>query len=106
ASGTDTPVVVIALSIASVTYGALLGAYVLAGRWARASGVHVIGAAAITILVMLSVVFALPLSVQPGVGGLEPAARLAWPWYVPLGTLLCVVVGTLASQFSRSEGTA
>ena len=38
ASGRDTPVVVLALSIASVTYGALLGAYVLAGAGSRITG--------------------------------------------------------------------
>jgi SSS family solute:Na+ symporter len=42
ASGRDTPVVVLALSIASVTYGALLGAYVLAGWRSRVGGRDVI----------------------------------------------------------------
>ena len=38
AGGGQTPVVVLALSIASVTYGPLLGTYFLAGRWPRARG--------------------------------------------------------------------
>lgn len=97
ASGTDTPVVVLALSIASVTYGALLGAYILAGRWPRAAGGDVILAAAITIALMLLVVFARPLSASAGMSWLAPVARLAWPWYVPLGTAVCVTVGALAS---------
>ena len=49
AGGNDTPVVVLALSIASVTYGPLLGTYFLAGRWPRARGRDVVGAVAITV---------------------------------------------------------
>ena len=58
AGGGQTPVVVLALSIASVTYGPLLGTYFLAGRWPRARGRDVVGAVAITVAVMLVVVFA------------------------------------------------
>jgi len=99
--GTDTPVVVLALSIASVTYGALLGTYILAGRWARARGGDIIIATACTILVMLVVVFARPLAALPGLGWLTPVGRLAWPWYVPLGTLLTIAVGVGASLLSH-----
>ena len=53
ARGNDTPVVVLALSIASITYGPLLGTYFLAGRWPRARGRDVVGAVAITVLVMV-----------------------------------------------------
>ena len=41
--------VVLALSIASVTYGPLLGTYFLAGRWPRARGRDVVGAVAVTV---------------------------------------------------------
>ena len=58
AGGGQTPVVVLALSIASVTYGPLLGTYFLAGRWPRARGRDVVGAVALTVAVMLVVVFA------------------------------------------------
>lgn len=92
-TGTDTPVVVLALSIASVTYGALLGTYILAGRWHRAEARDVVVATGLTIVVMLAVVFAKPLSRQPALGWLEPVATLAWPWYVPLGTVLTVGFG-------------
>ncbi len=97
ASGADTPVVVLALSIASVTYGALLGTYILAGRWARARGRDIIAATAVTIAVMLVVVFAKKVAEQPGLEWLSPAGRLAWPWYVPLGTLLTLSVGMTSS---------
>ena len=97
ASAQDTPVVVLALSIASVTYGALLGSYILAGRWSRAQGRDVILAAVLTIAVMLVVVFARRLSGISGLEWMAPAGTLAWPWYVPLGTALTVGVGRLSS---------
>jgi len=93
----QTPVVVLALSIASITYGPLLGTYVLAGRWPRARGRDVVGAVAITVALMLLVVFAKRLAAMPGFGWLEPMGGLAWPWYVPLGTLLAVGSGIALS---------
>jgi SSS family solute:Na+ symporter len=98
----DTPVVVLALSVASVTYGALLGTYILAGRWPRARGPDVILATIVTVVVMLGVVFAKSLvsSVAPWLG---PVASLAWPWYVPLGTLLTLAVGVVSSLIRKEE---
>jgi SSS family transporter len=93
----QTPVVVLALSIASVTYGPLLGTYVLAGRWPRARGRDVVGAVAITVVLMLLVIFAKRLAAAPGLGWLEPLGGLAWPWYVPLGTMLAVGSGMALS---------
>ncbi len=93
ASGKDTPVVVLALSIASVTYGALLGAYVLAGMSSRLQGRDVITGAAVAVAVMLVVVFAARLAAAaPALAWLAPVGRLAFPWYVPLGTLITVAV--------------
>jgi SSS family transporter len=83
AGGGQTPVVVFALSIASITYGALLGAYLLSGGPTRVGGRSVITGIAVAVSVML-VIF---LTRQ----------KLAWPWYVPLGTLITVVTGLLAS---------
>jgi Na+/proline symporter len=97
----QTPVVVLALSIASITYGPLLGTYILAGRWPRARGRDVVGAVAITVALMLLVVFAKRLAGAPGLGWLEPLGRLAWPWYVPLGTALAVGSGMALSYVPR-----
>ena len=58
AGGSDTPVVVLALSIASVTYGALLGTYLLAAKWPRATGRDVVAAVLVTVSIMLVVIFA------------------------------------------------
>jgi SSS family transporter len=93
----DTPVVVLALSIASVTYGALLGTYILAARLQRAEGKDVVVAVAVTVTLMLLVVFARPLASRGIIPWLEPVGRLAWPWYVPLGTTLTLGTGMLSS---------
>ena len=104
--GNDTPVVVLALSIASITYGPLLGTYFLAGRWPRARGRDVVGAVALTVCVMLVVIFARRLASAPGLAWLEPVGHLAWPWYVPLGTLLAVGSGIALSYVpARASAT-
>lgn len=92
AIGRDTPAVVLALSIASVTSGALLGTYLLAGRPA-VRGPHVLAGVTVTVVAMLWVLFRTP---------------LAWPWYVPLGTLLCVATALLTSRAApgAAEATA
>ncbi len=101
----DTPAVVLALSIASVTYGALLGTYILAGRWPRARSRDVIAAVAVTVSVMLGVVFAARLGALPGLAWLGPIGRLAWPWYVPLGTLIAVGTGIVSSIMGTGAPT-
>jgi SSS family solute:Na+ symporter len=103
AAGKDTPVVVLALSIASVTYGPLLGTYILAGRWQRAAGRDVVGAVAFTVSIMLLVVFARRFSGYSGMEWLTPLGRLAWPWYVPLGTLLAVGSGMVLSYLPHAQ---
>ena len=101
--GGDTPVVVLALSIASITYGALLGTYVLAARVARARGRDVVGAVLVSVTIMLVVVFSAKLAAQPSLGWLAPLGRLAWPWYVPVGTGLTILAGVLSAAFPRRE---
>jgi hypothetical protein len=98
-------VVVLALSIASITYGALLGTYLLAG-WSRAQGRDVVGAVCVAVAVMLLVVFARPLSAHPALEWLALPGRLAWPWYVPLGTLLAVCTGVALSYLPHKNSTS
>jgi SSS family transporter len=105
-AGNDTPVVVLALSIASVTYGPLLGTYFLAGRWPRARGRDVVGAVGVTVLIMLLVVFARRLAASGGLEWLAPIGKLAWPWYVPLGTLICVGTGIGLSYLPHAANSA
>jgi SSS family transporter len=99
----ETPVVVLALSIASVTYGVLLGAYILAGA-ARVQGTDVATAAVVTMPCMLVVLFAGTLARYMAPAWLGPLMRLAWPWYVPLGTLVMVGAGLTSAAFRRRAG--
>src|SRR5437667_2343082 len=95
----NTPVVQLALSITSVTYGSLLGTYVLGGAWPRARQRDVILAIVASAVVMTPVVLG---SVVPGFPW-RWLPGLAWPWYVPLGTGVTVAVGMLASLVGRSD---
>jgi solute:Na+ symporter, SSS family len=91
----QTPVVVVALSIASFTYGALLGGFFLGIFWKRARQRDAILGMSVGILVMAFVVFAKPLSaIMPF---LKPIASIAWPWYVLIGTTITLLVGIVSS---------
>ncbi len=102
----DSPVVVLALSIASITYGGLLGIYILAAINRHVQGRDVIGALTVTVFVMLVVVFAKPIAAATGSAWLATVGTLAWPWYVPLGTLLTMAVGSLLRYLPRSTAEA
>lgn len=101
ASGNTTPAVVLALSIASVTYGALLGTYILSGAGAHITGRDVIRGAAATVVVMGITIFARRLAAQ-GLEFLAPLGDVAWPWYVPMGTVITILVANVSS---RMRGT-
>jgi SSS family transporter len=94
--GGDQPVVEVALSIASITYGGLLGTYILGGLFKRVTQPDVISAILVATITMIVVVL------------LKPGAffgSLAWPWYVPLGTLITICTGLASStvrQLMRS----
>ncbi len=98
-SDEGTPVVTIALSIASFTYGGLLGAFMLGILVNRARQRDVIIGMSVGISVMTVIVFArvigttFPALAEP----LAPFARIAWPWYVLIGTTLTFLTGLLAS---------
>jgi len=93
----EAPVVVVALSIASLTYGPLLGAFLLA-RVARVRELDVVRSLIASSLVMAVVVFAGPLaSWLGGPAMLVGMSRLAWPWYVPLGTAVTVGIAMVSS---------
>jgi solute:Na+ symporter, SSS family len=89
----DTPVVELALSVASITYGGLLGTYLLGGFWPRARERDVVIAVLVTTAFMVTVVLGWPVRIFEG---------LAWPWYVPLGTVATLVVGMASSAIRRT----
>src|SRR5205814_334987 len=82
-----TPVVVIALAIASFTYGALLGGFFLGWLWRRAIQRDAIVGMSIGLVVMSIVVFAKQLiSIFPGIAGLlTTLSHISFPWYVLIG---------------------
>jgi Na+/proline symporter len=94
-----TPVVIVALSIASFTYGALLGAFFLGIYNVRARQRDAILGMSVGIVAMAAVVFAKQLSVAfPAVATvLGPFAGIAWPWYVLIGTTITLFTGTLSA---------
>src|SRR6059036_199673 len=91
----NTPVVQLALSIVSITYGGLLGTYLLGGLWPRARQRDVIAAILVSVAVMTPIVLGVPWRALPG---------LAWWWYVALGTGVTVVVGMASSLMTKGDG--
>jgi SSS family transporter len=96
----NTPVVQLALSVASLTYGALLGTYLLGGLWPRARQRDVIIALSVSIAVMSPVVLGAVIPHFP----VHWLVGLAWPWYVPLGTAVTVIVGMISSMIGNGVG--
>lgn len=99
-----TPVVVIALAIASFTYGGLLGGFFLALLWRRANQRDAITGMSLAIATMAVVVFSKRLlgwftsrGLADAVSWLEPLSRIAWPWYVLIGTSITLAIGILSS---------
>jgi SSS family solute:Na+ symporter len=94
-----TPVVVIALSIASFTYGGLLGGFFLAMLWPRAIQRDAITGMAIGIGSMSVIVFAARITAAiPSLeGALSPFIGIAWPWYVLIGTTITMGTGVISS---------
>jgi SSS family solute:Na+ symporter len=96
---TKTPVVVVALGIASFTSGGLLGGFFLGIYWRRAIQRDAILGMSIAIGTMAFIVFAKPISAAyPSLAStLAPVGNIAWPWYVLIGTAITLLVGILSS---------
>ncbi len=85
-----TTAVEVALAIASMVYGGLLGAFVLAVRSSRADQRSVIvgmisGIAAVTSIWLFA------------------RSAVAWPWFVPIGTAVTVGVGWILGRGDSSD---
>lgn len=94
-SDKQTPVVTVALSIASFTYGGLLGSFALALLWSRAKQRDAIVGMALGMSLTALIVFAKPLSDY--VPALQVFVGIAWPWFVLMGTGLTFGVGVGSS---------
>jgi solute:Na+ symporter, SSS family len=94
-----TPVVVVALSIASFTYGALLGGFFLGIYWQRAIQRDALTGMSVAIVVMSFIVFAKQLlPVFPSMTPMLTAfGKIAYPWYVLIGVSITMAVGMISS---------
>ena len=94
-----TPVVVVALSIASFTQGGLLGGFFLGMFWRRANQRDAILGMSIGIGCMAFIVFAKQIvAAYPSMTStLSGVANIAWPWYVLIGLSITFATGVLAS---------
>jgi solute:Na+ symporter, SSS family len=105
----QTPVVVVALSIASFTYGGLLGTFFLGNFWRRARQRDALLGLAVGITAMAFIVFAgrIVRAYPPLAPTLGPFAKIAWPWYVLIGTTITFLVGVTSSFIGgRAEPVA
>ena len=73
------------LTIASLVYGPMLGAFLLGVLTTRVGQKGVMAGMAVSLLVMLAV---------------RLETSLAWTWYVLLGSVVCVAVGLLVSALT------
>jgi solute:Na+ symporter, SSS family len=81
-------VIEIALSIASVTYGGLLGTFLLGVLFKRPQQSDAIIGFTAGLLVLIYVFFFTP---------------IAWTWYTMIGSLATIAVGLISSRFSRTK---
>jgi solute:Na+ symporter, SSS family len=79
------------LTIASLVYGPMLGAFLLGVLTRRANQPGVIAGIAVSLAFMVAV---------------KQYSRLAWTWYVLAGTIVCVIVGYGVSLVSASRARA
>jgi SSS family transporter len=98
-----TPVVAMALAIASFSYGGLLGGFFLGMWWPRADQRDAIRGMALGLAAMSLVVFAHQIGIWlPRLApALAPLAAIAWPWYVLIGTTITLAAG-IASSFTHT----
>jgi Na+/proline symporter len=85
-------VLIAGLTIASLVYGPMLGAFLLGVLTKRANQVGVITGMLASIVVMLT------LKTADLLGYNLPFHDLAWTWFVLVGTAICLVVGLVVSM--------
>ena len=79
----------VGLTIASLVYGPMLGAFLLGVMTKRANQVGVMAGMAISLTVMLVIRF---------------QTTIAWTWYVLIGTVICAGTGYLISRIGQKNG--
>ncbi len=106
------PVVVLGLAIASVTYGGLLGTFLLGFINRRAHQIDAIIAFLFSIVLMVFVIFGVWFSPETGwIFAFMPSdamvadlglRAIGWPWYVVIGTAANLLLGSLLSLRHRA----
>jgi SSS family solute:Na+ symporter len=79
------------LTIASLVYGPMLGAFLLGVLTRRANQIGVMCGMALSLAFMLMI-------------KIQFAAAIAWTWYVLLGTIVCFSVGYAVSLLKPASG--
>lgn len=105
------PVVELGLSIASFTYGALLGAFLLGLLIKRVQEKEAMFAFVVSIVAMVVIIFGVwSTSEGSWVFIFNPDADIkismglvpiAWPWYTSIGTVITLILGSLLSMVHR-----
>ena len=105
------PVVELGLSIASFTYGSLLGVFLLGMIDSRVSEKAAMTVFVTTIVVMVAVIFGVWYGPETGwIFDFQPSLEriqsdglkgIAWPWYTAIGAALTVGLGSIASYLHR-----
>lgn len=93
-------VLVAGLTIASITYGGLLGIFLLAIVSRRATPRGALVGLATGLAVMIGVQYLVPLA---ALFGIQVHHTLAWTWYVTMGTIVTFTAGWLVSRFSGGQ---
>jgi Na+/proline symporter len=103
----NNPVVELGLSVASFTYGALLGAFALGVLTSGVREGDAIPAFVITVVAMVVIIFGVWVDASggfvfefaPSDGRIADAGlkSVAWPWYTFIGTVISLASGSLIS---------
>lgn len=103
-TSTDNPVVELGLTIASFTYGGLLGIFLLAILVPGSRQADALAAFCVTVVTMICIITAVRFSPNEGwvfaflVSEADAARRglvaIAWPWYPVIGSSITVAVGS------------
>jgi Na+/proline symporter len=88
-------VVEIALGIASITYGGLLGTFLLGRFFPKIQQPAAIAGFTTGILAMLMIILI------PKIAGWNPIFH--WTWFVAFGSTVCILVGNLWQRITNSE---
>jgi Na+/proline symporter len=108
---TQNPVVELGLSIASFTYGGLLGVFLLGLLNPKTRQLDAIVAFVVTIVSMVLIIFGVwhgtaegwifDLNPSPEQIAADGLRKIGWPWYTVIGSVMTLIVGSLLALRHR-----